>query len=302
MDKKINTVSDGGYSSASFDDKLKFYIDHFNSELEKACRDFSSREGNGILSEAMAYSLKAGGKRIRPVLAFEFCRMCKGNIEDALPAALAIEMIHTFSLIHDDLPCMDDDDFRRGRPSCHKAFGEAVGLLAGDALAFEACRIAADMIPDGSKAKAVISQLCSCSLGMIKGQVIDISGVTPEQLTDMYALKTSMLIKAACVCGCILAGADEKVCKAAEEYGYELGLAFQITDDILDVTGDESQLGKPIGSDEKAEKLTYVSLYGLDTAAKFAREHTDKALSALKKFDDREFTEILTDKLLGRNK
>ncbi|MCH5323664.1 MAG: polyprenyl synthetase family protein [Eubacterium sp.] len=298
-------INSNGYPdfSENFADTAEFYREYFNSELEKVSDEFCEHGcGYEVLGEAMKYSLSAGGKRIRPMLAFEFCRICGGRIEDALPAALAIEMIHTFSLIHDDLPCMDDDDMRRGRPSCHKAYGEAVALLAGDALPFEACRLVADSSLPPERKAAIISVLCECSLYMIGGQTIDINGVTPEKLTDMYALKTSMLIKAACVSGCIAAGADKETQTDAADYAYELGLAFQIIDDILDVVGDEAQLGKPTGSDEKSDKLTYVSMLGLEGAQTAAREHTEMAHKALGKFNETDFIQRLTDVLLDRKK
>ncbi len=292
-----------GYPDLPFGELSDFYRNCFNEALEKSCEKFApTGSGYEALGDAMSYSLKAGGKRIRPILVFEFCRMCKGKLSDALPAALAIEMIHTFSLIHDDLPCMDNDDFRRGRPSCHKAHGEAVALLAGDALPFEACLSVADSSLEPKKAIKVVSVLSECSLGMIGGQTIDIGGANTENLLKMYSLKTSMLIKAACVCGCICAGADKRLCALAGEYAYELGLAFQITDDILDVTGNEQILGKPVGSDEKSDKVTYVSLFGQEKAKKAAAEHTERALSLLDGFDDNEYIRRLSTELLDRDR
>ncbi len=300
----LNTGADGyPLSCGDFSAMTEFYREYFERELEKACGNFAE-EGCGYeeLAEAMKYSLQAGGKRIRPMLALEFCRVCGGNIKDVLPAAIAIEMIHTFSLIHDDLPCMDDDDMRRGRPSCHIAYGEALAMLAGDALAFEACRVVANSDLDAKKAKMTISTLCNYSKKMIGGQTIDLKGADERTLIDMYALKTSMLISAACESGCIAAGADDEKISAAREYAYYLGAAFQITDDILDVTADETELGKPTGSDEKSDKFTSVKLYGLDNARVKAKEYTDKALLALTKFDDRDLLEKLTDMLLRRKK
>lgn len=255
----------------------------------------------------MWYSLSAGGKRIRPVLMLEFCRVCGGDVKEVLPSACALEMIHTFSLIHDDLPCMDDDDFRRGKPSCHKAYGEAEALLAGDAL----LNLAFEIIAKGGGLSAetkitVISELTQDVgiNGMIGGQVVDTSydgEMTAELLLEMYGMKTSALLKAACKIGCISANADGTRLKAAETYAEKLGLAFQIIDDILDVSGDEKLLGKPIGSDKESGKTTYVSLFGLEESRRAAEKLTKEALSELDKFDDNEFLKKLTMFLLVRN-
>lgn len=265
-----------------------------------------------LLLDAMEYSLRAGGKRIRPVLALEFCRLVGGKIECALPVAVAIEMTHTFSLIHDDLPCMDNDDIRRGKPSCHKAFDEATALLAGDALAvlpYELlARAAAKNGKDAQKIARVIVKLAECvgAYGMIGGQQIDTQfegeSMGGDALLKMYELKTSRLLQASCVCGCIMGGGSEEAINQADIYGRNLGLAFQIVDDILDITGDEKTLGKPIGSDAGNNKETYVSIYGVEAARKKAAELTDEAMKALKYFDDNEFLIILTEELLSRSK
>ena len=268
-------------SDISYENMLDFYSEHFKKELSDyiALLDEESSEYK-ILSEASAYSLSAGGKRIRPVLAYELCRVCDGNISDATPAALAIEMIHTFSLIHDDLPCMDDDDIRRGKPSCHKAYGEAIALLAGDALTINAFSVLAlsELAPD--KVKHMTKILSDCSYKMIGGQVLDISGDIEDidLLLKMYSYKTSQLIIAASLMGCVAAGADEEKQRAAYDYALNLGLAFQIIDDILDVTSDKETLGKPIGSDEKQNKNTTVTLLGLEKAKVLAEKYTEKAI------------------------
>ena len=244
--------------------------------------------------DAMRYSLMAGGKRVRPRLVLEFARLIGEKDEEVLPLACAVEMIHTYSLIHDDLPCMDDDDTRRGKPSNHKVFGEAVALLAGDALltlAFKtvfsglnsknACRRA--------KCAELLAEFAGAT-GMIGGQIIDLEseGKAPERerLEIMDKKKTGCLIKAACLLGCVGAGIfDEEKLNAAESYGESIGLAFQIVDDILDVTSTTQQLGKPVGSDLQQDKATYVSLLGVDECKRLADELTDKALSSLDVFD-----------------
>lgn len=256
--------------------------------------------------EAMWYSLSAGGKRIRPALMLEFCRVCGGDVKKTMPLACALEMIHTFSLIHDDLPCMDDDDLRRGKPSCHKAYGEAEALLAGDGLlnlAYEI--ISGSGLPAETKI-AVISELSPYVgiNGMIGGQVIDTcydKEMTADLLLEMYSMKTSALLKAACKIGCIAANAEVEKLKAAENYAEKLGLAFQIRDDILDVSGDEKLLGKPIGSDKESGKTTYVTLFGLEKSRKTAEKLTEEALSELDRFGDNGFLKELTMFLLVRN-
>lgn len=258
---------------------------------------------------AMRYSLLSGGKRIRPILLLEFYSLFGGRAEGALNFAAAIEMIHTYSLIHDDLPCMDNDDMRRGRPSCHKAFGYDTALLAGDALlthAFFAAANAADIPPERvSRAISVLAQKAGI-YGMVGGQVMDLdfekNGANGEELTAMYIKKTSCLLEAAAMCGAVLAGADEETVKKAEEYAENLGLAFQIIDDILDCTADEKTLGKPIGSDKKNGKTTFVTLLGLDGAKQKAALLTKKAEDILNGFSgDTSYLNELTEYLLNRN-
>ena len=263
------------------------------------------------LIKAAEYSLSAGGKRIRPVLTLVFCEMCGGDPDKALDAACAVEYMHTFSLIHDDLPCMDNDDLRRGKPSCHKAFGETTALLAGDVLAvlpFERIASSGTISPAAAvKCINALAHLCG-SEGMAGGQQIDTAmageELSGELLLSMYSMKTSALIKAACLCGvyCAESPDEERYVKYASEYAENLGLAFQITDDILDVTGSTEELGKRTGNDAENDKHTYVRIYGLDRAEEAAREYTEKAAAALKAFDDRDFAEQLTAMLLGRKK
>ncbi|MCH5201725.1 MAG: polyprenyl synthetase family protein [Oscillospiraceae bacterium] len=244
------------------------------------------------LVDSMEYSLKAGGKRIRPTLVMLFSKACGGSEESALPFACGIEMIHTYSLIHDDLPCMDDDDLRRGKPSNHKVFGEDIALLAGDALLTHAFStvlseraislVGADR---AVKCGKILADLAGMS-GMVGGQVIDLISegkkVPIETISEMHMKKTGALLAAACMMGAVCGGADENTVNYAREYGINLGLAFQIMDDILDVTSSEEALGKPIGSDKDNEKSTFVTLLGLDKCYNLVNEYTEKAINSLK--------------------
>ncbi len=258
--------------------------------------------------DAARYSLTLGGKRIRPVLMLEFCKLCGGKAEDALDFAVALEMIHTYSLIHDDLPCMDNDDMRRGKPSCHKAFGEDIALLAGDTLLTTAFLVAANApVAADRKAEAIACLAKRAGThGMIGGQVMDldfeVNKPDADALRVMCLKKTGALLAAAAEIGCILAGADEKDITTAQNYALNVGLAFQIVDDILDVTGDEAILGKPIGSDEANQKTTFVTLYGLEKAKELAKELTTEALGLLSMLKgDSSVLEELTRYLLNRN-
>ena len=258
--------------------------------------------------EASRYSLLLGGKRIRPILMLEFCKLCSGKVADTLDFAVALEFIHTYSLIHDDLPCMDDDNMRRGKPSCHIAFGEDTALLAGDALLTEAFNIAAKANVPAERCVKAISVLAENAGvgGMIGGQVMDLAfekeSPNAHSLKEMYLKKTSCLLVSAAVIGCIIAGAEPEKIIAAEEYAKNLGLAFQIIDDILDAVGNQEILGKPIGSDQKNQKTTFVTIYGVEKAREIAAEHTNKAKSALDKFNgDTENLKIITDFLLNRS-
>lgn len=261
--------------------------------------------------EAARYSLSAGGKRIRPALVMEFCRVCGGEPMSALPIACAIEMMHTFSLIHDDLPCMDDDDLRRGKPSCHKAFGEATALLAGDALAilpFEIIARAGLKKTFSENAALRISVLLGELAGfggMIGGQTIDLENEhkQPEAsvILEMYRMKTGALLEFCCRAGCIAADAGVAEQLAAGSFGQRLGLAFQITDDILDLTSSEKDLGKPIGSDLQNGKYTYVASVGLEKAKERVKSLTAQAKEQLSAFKETEFLSGLADMLADRN-
>ncbi len=258
---------------------------------------------------AAAYSAENGGKRIRPCILMEFAKICGGDIKAAADVASAVEMVHTYSLIHDDLPCMDNDDMRRGRASCHIKFGEATALLAGDGLltlAFET--IAGADLPAERKADCIFALAKYAGMhGMIGGQAIDLAcegkSVDAKTLYKLCSLKTSCLLKAAATLGCLLSGAEENKINAAADYAESLGLAFQITDDILDVVGDEQTLGKPIGSDAQNDKSTFVGIYGLEGARKLAAEYTEKAVQSLCLFGEsaNELKKLAYD-LLERNK
>lgn len=235
-------------------------------------------------AEAARYSLLSGGKRIRPILLLEFYTLCGGEGDCALDFAAAIEMLHTYSLIHDDLPCMDNDDLRRGRPTNHKVFGEATAVLAGDALlnfAFETALNAATTAEKKVKLIKIIAE-ASGYYGMIGGQIIDMEGekrrLSGEEIRNMHAHKTGALIKAAASVGAVSAGEDEKY---FDEYAENLGLAFQLKDDILDVTATTEALGKPVKSDEKNEKTTFVTVYGIDGTRKLLEEATERAIASL---------------------
>lgn len=263
------------------------------------------------VAEAMAYSLLGGGKRIRGTLVLAFYQLWRDDVKPALPFACALEMVHAYSLIHDDLPCMDDDDLRRGKPSCHIAFGEAVALLAGDALLTLAFEAMAGAFDDGFFSAEIILKAiwrlteAAGPRGMIGGQAVDLEQegkpTAPALLERMYAEKTGMLIAAAVLIGCELAGAGGDEIDAALTYASNLSMAFQIVDDILDVTGDEASLGKPVGSDCANEKSTWVSLHGLEEAAREVvrrNERAKKALSGLP--DDAGFLAGLADLLTKR--
>ncbi len=258
-----------------------------NAVEEKLAFYISSVKQQGIVPDAMRYSLMNGGKRIRPVLALAFCEVAGGSMQSALPYACAVEMIHTYSLIHDDLPCMDDDNLRRGKPSCHKQFGESYALLAGDALLNFAFEILFNKFGDIQDANAALKMGYILSAasgidGMIGGQALDLlsegASVSLDRLKIIHSLKTGKMIIAPCQIGAICAGASEKEIADAEEYGRCIGLAFQIVDDILDNIGDESKLGKPIGSDVANGKSTYTSVMGVAKASAEVDRLTEKAV------------------------
>ena len=283
----------------------------YKSEIENRLSVYCDGKDtpHGMVYKAMEYSLKAGGKRLRPALLLEFNRIFGGDKETAMPFACALEMIHTYSLIHDDLPAMDDDDLRRGNPTCHIQFDEATAILAGDALLTKAFEIMS-----GASTENPVNQLRVINMvafssgadGMVGGQIVDLESegkeISHDTLRYIHKLKTGALIKAACVAGALLGGADEEQLEYTEEFAKNFGIAFQIRDDILDVAGNTELLGKAVGSDEKSEKSTYVSLFGLERAAELCGEYTDKAVSALRKLGkDTAELEKLTQKMKERN-
>ena len=260
--------------------------------VEKALDRYVSTQrcNNDHVLEAMRYSVLGGGKRIRALLVLNFNRILGGAANDAMEFAAAIEMMHAYSLIHDDLPCMDDDDLRRGKPSCHVAFGEAIALLAGDALqtlAFET--LARNTSLEPAQVLQAVRELAAAagSRGMVGGQTVDIEGTaqTVEQLTGMCMMKTGALIKCAVRLGCLSVGADEASMAQANIYADAIGLAFQIRDDILDVIGSTEELGKPVGSDAEQQKATFATVLGTERAQSLAEKLTRTALDALKQLN-----------------
>lgn len=260
--------------------------------VEKALDRYVSTQrcNNDHVLEAMRYSVLGGGKRIRALLVLNFNRILGGAANDAMEFAAAIEMMHAYSLIHDDLPCMDDDDLRRGKPSCHVAFGEAIALLAGDALqtlAFET--LARNTSLESAQVLQAVRELAAAagSRGMVGGQTVDIEGTaqTVEQLTGMCMMKTGALIKCAVRLGCLSVGADEASMAQADIYADAIGLAFQIRDDILDVIGSTEELGKPVGSDAEQQKATFATVLGTERAQSLAEKLTRTALDALKQLN-----------------
>lgn len=259
------------------------------------------------LYDAMNYSLFAGGKRLRPMIMMMTAKMLKKPLDTVIPFACAMEMIHTYSLIHDDLPAMDNDDLRRGKPTNHKVFGEAEAILAGDALLTKAFEIVSGYDKDGVdkalvlKAINVLAKSAGAD-GMVGGQDIDMCGDLSdlEKLKFMHSLKTGAIIRASGVIGAILSGASSEEIKAIDEYCYNLGIAFQIQDDILDVLGNEKSLGKPIGSDADNNKSTYVTLCGVEEAQRLQEEYIEKAKASLDIFDDTKELLNLADMLVNR--
>jgi len=255
--------------------------------------------------KAMRYSLEAGGKRLRPILFTEFYTLAGGrDFSAALDFACALEMIHTYSLIHDDLPCMDDDDMRRGKPSCHKAFDYATALLAGDGLLNRAFEVMA--LTDTENSLKTLSYIGKMSgiFGMIGGQTIDVcnDGCLSDikALENMVNLKTGALIKAACVGGCMLAGADDDTRRAALLYAQNVGLAFQIRDDLLDAIGDTETMGKKVGSDSKLNKTTFYTELGEEKCKEMVDTLSQEAIEKISVFDNNEFITQLTSWLVGR--
>lgn len=279
---------------------------------ENALRNiYTEDEDLKVLLDAERYSLFAGGKRIRPTLTLEFCRMFGGEDEAALPFACAVEMIHTYSLIHDDLPCMDNDDLRRGKPTNHKVFGESTALLAGDSLLTGAFELAASNTEAGSDCSAkAVAYLANCAgrYGMIGGQIMDLEGekkkLTLDQLLKLHSMKTGALINAAAVLGALAAGVSfhDPCMEAMVTYAENIGLAFQIVDDILDHTGDSAMLGKNTGMDAERNKNTFLSFYTVEEAQFYAERVTQDAIRAIRRYPNSDALCSLAEWLSTRKK
>ncbi len=300
-------------NSMDFSLQYQKYLNDINQEISAISAVPEALQKSVFL--AMQYGLNGGGKRIRPVLTLAVSDMLGGNYHDALKVACAIECIHNYSLIHDDLPCMDDDDMRRGRPTCHVVFPENIALLAGDGL----LNLAFELLSDTSRYQTLshgsivrlIREISSASgaWGMIGGQVIDLESegrtdMTQERLLELHKHKTGDLIRVSAVCGCICAGIldeEQEEYKKIVDFSSKLGLAFQIKDDILDVVGDENRLGKPVGSDASCEKNTFVTLMGLEGAKEELSRLTEEAKFALNSFAKNEFLLSLAEYLLHRD-
>ena len=287
-------------------DELKILQNEINAALDGFFREDCPQK---VLLDAMRYSLLAGGKRIRPVLLLKFCEAAGGERSAALPAACGIEMLHTYSLIHDDLPCMDNDDLRRGKPTCHKVFGETNAVLAGDALQSAAygAVLSSPVAPERTAAMAKTLAFAAAEQGMCGGQYLDTSKeglpVTEDELYEIHRRKTGALLRAACVMGVQCAGGTVEQVSAAEDFAMNLGLAFQIRDDVLDTISTVDELGKPIGSDAAEKKTTFVSLLGVEECSRLVHEHTEKAKSAIAGlFSDTDFLCWLADVLADRRK
>ncbi len=286
-----------------FKEQFLQYRKYIDAYLIDTCFIYSD-EPQQTLFESIRYSLLAGGKRLRPVLVFDFCKMCGGDWKNAADFAAALEMIHTYSLIHDDLPCMDDDDYRRGSLTNHKVYGEAIAVLAGDGLLTSAFNRLAKA-PYSAEARICAVEIlseCAGELGMVGGQVLDMQSesrqCTAQEVIDIQSRKTGALIRAACQLGVLAGGGSEEQMQAAEVFASNLGLAFQIRDDMLDVIGNPQELGKATGVD--GVKNTFVQLYGLEKCDEMVAEHTQKAIEALLPFADTAFMIALSEYLTGR--
>ena len=286
------------------EDRSREYREYMEEYLRKFYAQFHDLPQNKLF-DAMEYSLLAGGKRLRPVLALEVCRLSGGDPKAAAPFAGAVEMIHTYSLIHDDLPSMDNDDFRRGRPTNHKVYGEAMAILAGDALLTDAFMLASTaQLADPKDMAFAIGTLAECagSMGMVGGQVLDINSeqreLTEQEVIDIQTRKTGALINAACVLGAIAGGATEEQIDGAAQFAAGLGMAFQIRDDMLDVIGTQEEMGKGVGTD--AVKNTFVRLYGLEKCEELVQQYTQYAIDALDVFEDTDYLVALAKSLTYR--
>ena len=291
----------------NYEERCRAYLDLIEPALKSCFGVERGYDFDGLL-DAMDYSLTAGGKRIRPVLTLEFARLNGLEPERALPIACAVEMLHTYSLIHDDLPCMDNDDLRRGKPTNHKVFGESTAVLAGDALQAEAFgTILRSPLPIEARANCAEILAGAAGIdGICGGQYMDLSAeghaLSAEELSSLQGRKTGALLAGACMLGAAAAMAGEKTVETAGRYGAQLGAAFQIRDDMLDVTSTEAELGKPIGSDKRDRKSTFMSLYGEEKCAKMVREITEAACDTVRDIDADGFLTALAKNLEARRK
>ena len=289
-----------------YQEQYQAYLAQAMTALDAACARFLPETSE--VCRAARYSLLGGGKRIRAVLVLSVCEMLGGDLQAAQAFAAAVEMLHCYSLIHDDLPCMDNDDLRRGRPSCHKAFGEATAMLAGDVLLTEAFEVIANApaAPQACVRAARALGAGAGSCGMVYGQELDLKyealAASEEQLRQIHRNKTGALINAAVQMGAAAADADPRQCAALEAYAYGLGLVFQIVDDVLDVTSTPEQLGKPIGSDAENGKTTFVTLYGVQGAMELARKINEETCRALQMHfgEKAAFLQAMAQQLLTR--
>ena len=286
---------------------ISLYSEYINQTLNT----YLPENKNDVLDSALRYSVFAGGKRIRPIICLAFCDMISGSFEKALPFACALEMVHTYSLIFDDLPCMDNDSLRRGIPTNHVVFGESTAVLAGMGLYGEAfTQIIADGTRRGLSDNQIIRGIkilldASGQKGIVRGQDLDLEnkpGLTENEVLNIHNLKTAAMLKASALLGCVAADASEEILCAAEKYAESIGLAFQIRDDILDVTGTVSEMGKTLGKDAAEEKTTFVNIYGLEEAQRLVEEYTDKAVEAINKYDKTGFLKDLAVYLATRTK
>ena len=288
----------------AFDARYQEYLAAIEDYLNSL---FAEKPHWADLYEAMRYSVLSGGKRLRPVMTLEFARLCGLDWHKAVPMGCALELVHTYSLIHDDLPCMDDDDLRRGKPTNHKVYGETLAVLAGDALQPEAYRLilTAPGLDESRRAACgrILAEVSGAD-GMVAGQVLDTlhAPKTEAEVTEVHRLKTGAMIAGACRLGVAAAGGSGRLMAAAETYAQELGLAFQIRDDMLDVIGNADEFGKPIGSDKDEGKVTYVDVDGLEGCARAVEACTRRAKDAVAQWPDHDFLFALADQLVDRNK
>ncbi len=286
-----------------FEEQTSLYRERIEKELRSWMEQFHNEPQTDLYS-AMEYSLLGGGKRLRGIFALEFCRMCCGDYQKAIPFAMAVEMIHAYSLIHDDLPSMDNDTIRRGKPTNHIVFGEAMAILAGDALLTDAFASAASADLPAKDIAFAVSVLANNagSMGMVGGQVLDIQSeqrdLTEQEVLDIQGRKTGALINAACVLGVIAGGGNEEQIAAASGFAASLGLAFQIRDDMLDVIGTEGEMGKGLGTD--AQKNTFVRLYGLNACEELVQKYTNLAVQSISSFKDASYLISLAEGLTTR--